>query len=216
VAEHLLSSDAPKARESLGYVRDSSRLVLSELATMLGLLRTRSDPADGSVVNTTPTPRVTDVGALVDSFTVSGLAADLSIIGDPQDLSSAVELTTYRLIQEALTNAHKHGTGSANVTLTYTAQALDITVVNSTRPNTAGDRQEMADEGFGLIGMRERVSAVGGSITAGHDGVSRFVLRARLPALASSATTTAQQHFSLAGGEPLAGGGPLTDTAGPR
>ena len=216
VAEHLLTSDAPKARESLGYVRDSSRLVLSELATMLGLLRTDSDTADGRAVDTTPTPRITDVGALVDSFTVSGLAADLSINGDPLELSSAVELTTYRLIQEALTNAHKHGTGSASVTLAYTVQALDITVVNPTRPDAAGDRQEMADEGFGMIGMRERVSAVGGSITAGTDGASRFVVQARLPVLPDTMTTRAQQRFPLAGGEPLAATDPVADTAGPR
>ena len=216
VAEHLLVSDAPKARESLGYVRDSSRLVLSELATMLGLLRTGSDTADGGAVNTTPTPRITDVGALVDSFAVSGLAADLSTIGDPQELSSAVELTTYRLIQEVLTNAHKHGTGSASVTLAYTPQALEITVVNPTRPNAAGDRQEMADEGFGMIGMQERVSAVGGSITAGPVGASRFVVQARLPVLVISTTTNAQQHLFLAGGESAAAAEPLADTAGPR
>lgn len=214
VAEHLLASDPPKARESLSHVRDSSRLVLSELATMLGLLRTDTDHSEATAVNVTPAPRITDVAALVDSFRVSGLAADLSISGHQQDLPSSVELATYRLIQEALTNAHKHGSGSASVSLTYTPQALDITVVNPTRANTASDGQKAAGEGFGMIGMRERVGAAGGWITAGPDGASRFVVQARLPVTIGSTAKAAQSSFSRTGGDPMAAKDPVSDTAG--
>lgn len=169
VASHLLRAQPAAAEEALAVVRSSARLVLDELAGILSVLRTSDEPD-----TTEPVPGLAAIPALVESFHAAGLAVEWTSSGEPRPLPTSVELAAYRTVQEALTNAHKHGDGRVRLTIVHTADAVDVEAVNrvgTSRPPTAG---------FGLLGMRERVSAAGGTLAFGSTGGS-FRLSARFP-----------------------------------
>ena len=172
VAAHLLRDKPDAAEDALATVRQSARQVLDELAGMLGVLR--SDGIDPASVE--PAPGVSDLPALLESFDGTGLHIELETTGAPRPLGEATGLAAYRVVQEALTNAHKHGTGSATLRLAYCPDGLEITVTN---PSAAAGA---AGTGFGLIGMRERVQAVSGTIEAGRRADGVWEVRAVLPA----------------------------------
>jgi signal transduction histidine kinase len=174
VAAHLLSSDQDAAREALRNIRSSSRTVLDELRNMVGVLRMPDDPVDP----TSPTPGLAQIADLVQSFVAAGLHATWSLSGEPRELSSAVELAAYRVVQEALTNAQKYGPGTAAVNLTYTERELRIEISNvhpvlGAAHATIGKRAD--GTGHGILGMRERATSLGGTLRAGPgvDGVFR-------------------------------------------
>jgi signal transduction histidine kinase len=174
VAEHLLTSDPPGAATALAHVRASSRAVLDELSTLLGVLRTRDDPAGP----TEPAPGLHLIEPLVGSFTAAGLDVEWGRSGEPAPVSAAVDLTAYRIVQEGLTNAHKHGTGTATVSLSWAPQSLLVRVLNPLRPN---ESVHVGVSGHGLVGMRERALAVGGSLEVGPQPDGTFRVEARLP-----------------------------------
>jgi signal transduction histidine kinase len=171
VAAHLLQSRPRAAAEALGHVGTAGRAVLDDLGTLLGLLRESGDP-DTPIE---PTPGLADLERLIDSAAAAGLRVDRATEGSPRPLPAAVEVSAYRVVQEALTNAHKHGTGPARLTLAYTPGRLRIEVSN----DCSGHRRGGA--GYGLIGMRERVTAVGGELRAGPAPGGRFVVSASVP-----------------------------------
>jgi len=176
VAAHLMCSQPEAAEEALGHVREAGRAVLDELSDILNVLR-QPDEASGP---TSPAPDLSQVGSLVESFAAAGLVVDWSVTGRPRPLAGSVDLVAYRVLQEALTNAHKHGDGTAHVALTYTPSSVELRVTNPLpRPGSAtvGDRES----GFGLIGMHERATAVGGVVSAGPSPDGQFRVDATLP-----------------------------------
>ena len=154
----------------MAIVRSSARQVLDELAGVLSVLRTDEDP-----VSTDPTPTIDDIPALISSFGDAGLHVDFESGGDVHAMDEGVGVAVYRTLQEALTNAHKHGCGEAHVRLHDRPDAIELVVTN----RVAGDRR--TSTGFGLIGMRERVHAAGGELTADLLADETFVVDATFP-----------------------------------
>ncbi len=171
VAEHLLRSDPAAADEALQTVRGAASTVIDQLAELLAVLRSTDDAA-----GTTPTPDLAAVDDLVDAFATSGLHVTVERSGRPRALTRSAELAGYRVVQEALTNAHKHGDGSALVALHFDDDGLTVTV-----SNPAADPPDAATGGFGLIGMTERVEATGGTVRADRTDDGRFEVTATLP-----------------------------------
>jgi signal transduction histidine kinase len=176
VARHLITADPEAAAEALGHVRDESAVVLSEMSTVLGLLRGDDEGAAGQ-----PAPGLAQVDALVDSVRRSGRSVTVRTSGAPRELAPGTDLAAYRIVQESLTNAGKHGPGPASVALEFRHDALVIEVANELVP---GAPAGLAG-GHGLMGMRERVAAVGGRLDAGARADGRFVVHAELPVGAS-------------------------------
>lgn len=177
VADHLLLTQPHAAQEALRHVQLASAAILDELAGVLSVLR-QSDDVDGVAP---PAPGLHQLNDLVGSYTQAGLPVQLSTVGDPRDLIGTVDLVAYRVVQEALTNAHKYGTDTAQVGLTYTPKSVVLEIVNAVRR----PRPEPHAGGHGLQGMRERAAAVGGNVqvTDGADGI--FRVRVTLPAAAA-------------------------------
>lgn len=180
VARQLLRDDPDRASEALGHVRESSQTVLSEVPGMLGLLRRADDPGDQRLP-TAPAPRLADAEALVEQARRSGLQVVWSSTGQPTPLSPGTDLTAYRVLQEALTNASRHGSGEVRIQLTHEPDGLTIEVRNP----RAGDSPAATDR-HGLVGMRERVTAAGGTFTAGPEAPGTWAVRARLPLAAQA------------------------------
>ncbi|MEV0239696.1 histidine kinase [Streptomyces sp. NPDC050674] len=174
VAHHLMRANPDHAYEALAHIKDNSRAALDELRSTVGLLR-QPDDAPGSRA---PIPRLADLDSLVGGFRASGLSVSVTRTGDPSPLAPATELTAYRIIQEALTNSHKHASATrTEVVLDYGPRALRVTVTDDGRPGAS----KGAGTGHGLIGMRERALATGGTVTAGPRPEGGFQVFAELP-----------------------------------
>jgi signal transduction histidine kinase len=173
VAGHVLRDRPDQAEEALAHVRRASRSILDELGAMLSVLR-QSGESDSP---TEPAPSLDHLDALIDSFTAAGLAVDWTLSGRPRLLPAAVDLAAYRIVQESLTNVHKHGGGAAaRVTVSYAADGLTV-VVRDDGTGTAGPN----GTGHGILGMRERAAAAGGELRAGPRPEGGFQVYARLP-----------------------------------
>ncbi len=171
VAAHLLRSDPDKAAEALAHVREASQIVLREVPGLLGLLR-----SDGELERA-PAPSLVQVGDLVEAARRSGLEVAWRTTGSPLTLSPGADLAVYRVLQEALTNAARHGRGGAVAALTFEADGVTLEVRNQRPHGVVADDAER----HGLVGMRERVAAVGGELTAGPEGERDWVVRMHLP-----------------------------------
>ncbi|GAA2664657.1 Signal transduction histidine kinase [Actinosynnema pretiosum] len=169
-ATHVLDRDPAKAAQALGHIRDACEVVLGELSSIVGVLRQSGD--------TDPPHRLDDLTALVGAITAAGLSVEREQLGTPGALPSVVDVAAYRIIQEALTNAHKHGTGTAHLIVAYTDEGVSLTVTNH-RARTAS---RQPGSGYGLIGMRERAATAGGTLSAGPTPEGRFTVHAELPA----------------------------------
>jgi len=171
VALHLLDDQPDRARPALGHIKEASREALGELRTALDLLR-RGDGAPRS-----PAPRLDDLDTLVDGVRASGLAVDLVRDGDGDALPAAVELAAYRIVQEALTNVARHARArTVTVRLTGTPGGLTVEVADDGIGGPAAP-------GNGIVGMRERAEALGGTVDAGPapGGGFRVVAHLREP-----------------------------------
>ncbi|AXT86554.1 two-component sensor histidine kinase [Aeromicrobium sp. A1-2] len=176
VAGHLMQSDVSAATAALDVVRGAAATVVDELGGILAVLRS----ADEVDQPTAPTPDLAAIDGLISSFAASGLVVRHETSGPPRSLSAFAELTAHRVVQEALTNAHKHGDGTATVSLRYDDGGLEVTVVNPVGP-PAGDTDAHRD-GYGLVGMRERVEASGGTLSAATSHAGRqFEIVATIP-----------------------------------
>jgi signal transduction histidine kinase len=175
VASHLLESDPPAARTALGHVRAASQQVIEETRVMVGLLRT-----DGNAqLVEPPTPGLTEVPGLVARMRSAGLDVELDDRVGTRELPTSVSLTAYRVIQEGLTNAVRYGTGRARVVLREDGPMLQVVVSNPVTSPPAGSGSRNPTTGHGLVGMRERVAAAGGTITVTSGAV--FQVRVDLP-----------------------------------
>ncbi len=171
-ALHLLRSDPDQAAASLTTARDAGRTVLDELRELLAVLR--SDGDEGAPMSSLPS--ADDVDRLVDTMRSTGLQVDWQRSGAPRQLSSVASLAAYRIVQEGLTNAAKHGDGSVELATVWADDGLTITIENRTSAVS-----DPSGAGLGLVGMRERAAVNGGTLTADTRG-DRFVVEAWLPA----------------------------------
>lgn len=173
-ALHLLHANPDQAEASLVIARDAGRSVLDELRELLGVLR--DGDIDGEPTSSLPT--IEQIPALVDTMRSAGLDVTWTRSGTPLALSPAVSLAAYRIVQEGLTNAAKHGDGTAELTTSWDG-GMSIRMTNP----MANEPEDETDErlgGHGLIGMRERATTNGGRFTQSRDS-GRFEIDVWLP-----------------------------------
>ncbi|EXU62145.1 histidine kinase [Streptomyces sp. PRh5] len=181
-AAYVLDSSPDQARQALETISGTGRQALAEMRRLLGVLRTGEPGEENDYV---PQPDVEQIDELVEQVRGAGLPVDFKVVGSPRQLPSGVELTAYRIVQEALTNTRKHGGPDvgASVRLTYFDDGLGLLVEDDGR----GAQREMYEDGgadgsgHGLIGMRERVGMVGGTLDAGPRPGGGFRISALLP-----------------------------------
>ena len=181
VGHYLIDRDPDRAREALATIETTSRQALTEMRRMLGVLRLDTTAEDRALE---PQPGSADIGALVIAANESGLDIELVIEPDGAlpELPSGVALSAYRIVQESLTNVRKHaGPARVRITLSNRADRLQITVDDDGRgvSSEVSDRSERP--GFGLTGMRERASVLGGELHAGPRPGGGFRVQATLP-----------------------------------
>ncbi|WP_405806982.1 sensor histidine kinase [Streptomyces sp. NBC_00210] len=181
-AAYVLDAAPDQAKQALETISTTGRQALAEMRRLLGVLRTGDAPESGEYV---PQPDVQQIEDLVEQVRRAGLTVDFKIEGTPRPLPSGVELTAYRIVQEALTNTRKHGGPDvgASVRLVYFDDGLGLLVEDDGR----GSAHELYEDGgadgqgHGLIGMRERVGMVGGTLDAGPRPGGGFRISALLP-----------------------------------
>jgi signal transduction histidine kinase len=184
VGRHVLDSDPEETRHALESVETTSRGALGELRRVVGLLR----QADQLSPALTPAPGLDDLGQLVEQVGAAGVPVKLDVRGEPISLAQGIELSVYRIVQEALTNVVKHaGPAHARVAISVAVDAVEVEVVDDGRgPETAaadgnGARSDDQPQHHGIIGMRERVALFGGSLTVGGGPNGGFRVAAHLP-----------------------------------
>ncbi|MER6421408.1 sensor histidine kinase [Streptomyces sp. NPDC001137] len=169
VAPHLVENPPDELRENLEGIRNNALEALTELRRVLGVLRsedpgTDDAPADGGNDPHSPQPTLDRLDALVENTRAAGLAVTTRTTGERRPLPSGVELSAYRIVQEALSNVLRHAPGaSASVEVAYVPFGLRVEVVNS-RPLHEAPASPGA--GHGLLGMRERAAMLGGDLSA--------------------------------------------------
>lgn len=173
-AGHVIAEQPEVAQEALLEIRKTSHAALQELRATVGVLRSGiDDPTELA-----PTPQLRDLDALVSSFQDAGLAVEIFRPEEAPDLGAAQQLAVYRIVQEALTNVVRHAGGSsAEVSIVFPPGEVSVDVAND------GDVIEPSTDGVGqgLVGMRERVVALGGTVDAQPRPGGGFQVRARFP-----------------------------------
>ncbi|GGK91918.1 two-component sensor histidine kinase [Sphaerisporangium melleum] len=164
--------DDRTVRSVLASIRENSVRGMAEMRTMIGLLRAEGD--DPGLVE----HRLKDLADLVERSRRAGMRIELNVSGTPRDLAPSVELAGYRILREALTNALRHGTGEARVTVDY-GRAGEV--VLSVRNPVSSTPTGLPGSGTGLVGLEERAALVGGSFSAGAEG-DGWAVSATLPA----------------------------------
>ena len=174
----LDDEDLIQARESVAHIQRASEEALEELRLTVGLLR--EPGAAESAEPAEPVPGIDQLEELICSFAGAGLRVTREVTGQARPLPEAVELTAYRVIQESLTNTRKHaGCDTAVVRLGYMPGAFSLAVEDEGKPVTWGSRH--APGGHGIVGMRERVAALGGRLSAGPRPEGGYRVFAELP-----------------------------------
>ena len=171
-AEQVFDSDPDQARNALRSIQETGRQARLELRRLLGLMR-----AEGERATRTPQPGLAQLETLAEQLGRSGLEVDLDTRVEPNTLSPGLELSAYRVVQEALTNALKHGgPGRARVLVRQDRDVLEVEVLDEGHADVPTEGQ-----GFGLIGMRERIALYGGELEYGRVNGGGYRLRARFP-----------------------------------
>lgn len=173
---HVIDTDPAEAKRSLEAISSTSRSTLTEIRRLLGVLR----DDEGTATARKPAPGFADLSALAADLTDAGVPTQLRLDGPGDDVPKGVELTTYRIVQEALTNVLKHGGpgATARAVVALVPGAVEIDVTDDGRGiDLAAD----PDAGHGLMGMRERVAVYGGTLDAGPHASGGFRVHARLP-----------------------------------
>jgi signal transduction histidine kinase len=171
-AERVLDGEQRHVRAALTAIANTGRETVDEMRTLLGVLRTNED---GLALS--PQPGLADLEQLVANVREAGLPVDVRVEGTPAALSPPLDLSAFRIVQEALTNALKHaGPARAEVTIRYQRATVELEVQDDGAGSSNG-----GGSGHGLIGMRERVAMFGGQLDVGHRDGGGFTIRARLP-----------------------------------
>ena len=166
-----LDEDQTSARQALHSIERTGRQALAEMRRLVGVLRTENDAPD-----LLPQPSLTHLDLLIEQVGRAGLAVELRVVGEPVQLAPGLDISAYRIVQEALTNVLKHGGDArATVVVAYGDRTLEIEVADDGRGGTPDG------SGHGIVGLRERVALFGGSFDAGNRDGGGFVVRARLP-----------------------------------
>ncbi|MFH8884871.1 sensor histidine kinase [Streptomyces californicus] len=181
-AAYVMDAAPDQAKQALETISSTGRQALAEMRRLLGVLRTGDAPESGEYV---PQPDVEQIEDLVEQVRQTGLEVDFKVEGTPRPLPSGVELTAYRVVQEALTNTRKHGgpDAGASVRLVYFDDGLGLLIEDDGR----GAAHELYEDGgadgagHGMIGMRERIGMVGGTLDAGPRPGGGFRISALLP-----------------------------------
>jgi signal transduction histidine kinase len=187
-ATSLLPGKPDQARRSVEIIGDTARLALTELRRLLGVLRGPSEQLE-----TAPSASLGELAGVLDQVRGAGLAVDFEVVGTPCPLAPGVDLTAYRIVQEALTNTIRHAhAASAMVTLSYEPGFITVSVADSGPPpngappngngsDAARPGPRLAGSGLGLAGIAERVASCGGNLTVGPTPAGGFAVTARLP-----------------------------------
>ncbi|MGP4109919.1 sensor histidine kinase [Streptomyces sp. 4N509B] len=182
-AAYVLDSSPEQTRSALKTISGTGRQALTEMRRLLGVLRGEEGGTTG--LDYVPQPGVEELADLVDQVRETGLPVDFRVEGTPRPLPRGVELTAYRIVQEALTNTRKHGGERAMATVRLSYGEADLVVL--VEDDGRGARCELYERrgadgrGHGLIGMRERVGMVGGVLVAGPRPGGGFRIAATLP-----------------------------------
>ena len=167
-----LEPDNGPTREVLAAIEQIGRGALTEMRRLVGMLR--SEDAEPLA----PNPGLDDLPTLVTQVREAGLPVELHVSGEPRALPVGLELSAYRIVQEALTNALKHaGDAHATVRVAYAPDSLELEIVD----DGPGGPARATSGGHGLVGMRERVALYGGSFDAGRRPAGGFAIRVLLP-----------------------------------
>jgi signal transduction histidine kinase len=190
-ARRSVAGSPDQATAALTQIEDTGRQALAEMRRLLGLLR---DGKDGAAAALDPQPSLAHLDGLLAATREAGLPVELAVEGEPRQLPAGIDLSAYRIVQEALTNVVRHaGPATARVRIRYAADAVDLEVVDDGVESAFGrhppdsDRQDRRSgrsgrsAGHGIIGMRERVALFGGSLEVGSRPGGGFLVAARLP-----------------------------------
>ncbi|MEV0532063.1 histidine kinase [Kitasatospora sp. NPDC050463] len=201
-AREVLTTMPAEAAAAMSAVETAGRNTMTELRHLLGLLAPAQNGEDEPYdVDLSPQPSLSRLSPLIDRIAFAGLPVEMRISGEPRPLPTGIDVTAYRIVQEALTNALKHGDGAkAEVTVRYADNHLRVEVLNSgpsvlsggrpatataigpataTGPDTA--RGKADGTGRGLLGLRERVAVYGGDLDARRRLGGGYRVRARIP-----------------------------------
>ncbi|WP_367323748.1 sensor histidine kinase [Streptomyces sp. HUAS ZL42] len=184
VAAHVMDKRPDQAKEALAHVREASRSALNELRATVGLLRQSGDPE----APTEPAPGLARLDELAGTFRSAGLRVEVARADNGTILPAAVDLAAYRVIQEALTNVQKHAgsDAKAEVSVVRVGPNIEVTVLDD---GSGEDDDPYSGGGHGLLGMRERVSALRGTLTTGPRYGGGFRVHAILPVKTRTATS---------------------------
>jgi signal transduction histidine kinase len=196
-ATSLLPDRPAQAQRSVEIIGTTARQALTELRRLLGVLRGPSEQLE-----TTPSASLQHIGDVLDQVRGTGLPVELEVVGTPYPLAPGVDLTAYRIVQEALTNTVRHARAErAAVTVSYEPGFVTVSIADSGRrrngsvpgvngsaaaepaPVLSGRPPLLVGSGLGLAGIAERVASCGGNLTVGPTGSGGFAVTARLPAL---------------------------------
>jgi signal transduction histidine kinase len=178
VGAHVANTQPKEAAKAVAAIEATSRAVLTELRRLLGVLRQADEP-QGDLA---PVPGLADLDGLLAEVAKAGLAVRLQVEGRPAQLPAGVDLSAYRIVQEALTNVVKHaGPARAQVAIRYRDHEVMVEVTDDGRGAAAPTGDGRARVGHGLIGMRERVAVFGGDLQTGPRPGGGFRVAARLP-----------------------------------
>jgi signal transduction histidine kinase len=168
----VLESEPADARDAFAVIESTGQQALDEMRRLVGMLRSGDE-----TLPLAPQPSLRELGTLVEQVRAAGLPVQVAVEGEPRDLPPGVDLSAFRIVQEALTNALTHaGPARARVVLRYKADELELEISDD-GPGT-GDG---SGSGYGLVGMRERVLVYGGELQAGRQPGGGYALRVRLP-----------------------------------
>ena len=174
-ARKVLNKQPDKANEALSTIEASSRQAIGELHRLLGFLR-----PNNQVEGVSPQPSLKYLDTLVKEIRNSGLPVEIKIIGKEQTIPESIDLSAYRIIQEALTNTLKHaGPAKATVTLKYLHDMIELDISDNGKGEIPN--REKRPGGRGIIGMKERASLHGGELETGNIPGGGFFVRAKLP-----------------------------------
>ncbi|GES28499.1 histidine kinase [Streptomyces angustmyceticus] len=175
-APYRVAEPPQELSDSFGSIRENALAALTELRHILGMLRSEEEIPDNRY---TPQPTLDNVGELVANVLGAGLRIDWSVDGTPRPVPQRVELSAYRIVQEALSNALRHAPGCrVELEIAHGPSDLGIRVANSP---VVTEARRGPGTGHGLLGMRERASSLGGSVQAGPRADGWYEVRASLP-----------------------------------
>ena len=174
-ARKVLNKQPDKANEALSTIESSSRQAISELNRLLGFLRPKNQ-----IEGVSPQPSLKYLDKLVNEIRNSGLPVEIRIIGKEQTIPESIDVSAYRIIQEALTNVLKHaGPAKATVTIKYLHDMIELDISDNGKGEVTNSEKKPG--GRGIIGMKERVSLHGGELETGNKPEGGFFVRAKLP-----------------------------------